>query len=137
MIASVVEWQTRMPQEHMGLAHVGSSPTRGTMKTRTDILERKSDILKWIEDEEPKAEMQQPCTFTISEIKSFLQIPLICSIKTLRKFQKRQISVFYYVLIVIQKSTIQISQRNLYVTGRNLLLESIRNIRLLISLKEK
>lgn len=41
----------------MGLAHVGSSPTRGTMKTRTDILERKSDILKWIEDEEPKAEM--------------------------------------------------------------------------------
>lgn len=56
----------------MGLARVGSSPTRGTMRTRTDILERKSDILKWIEDQEPKAEIARRLGCKIDTLNSYL-----------------------------------------------------------------
>ena len=50
-------WQTRYTQDVVHLVRVGSSPTWGTMAIRTDILERKSDILKWVDDQEPKAEI--------------------------------------------------------------------------------
>lgn len=56
----------------MGLARVGSSLTRGTMKTRTDILERKSDILQWIEDREPKAEIARRLHCKVETLNSYL-----------------------------------------------------------------
>lgn len=51
---------------------VGSSPTWGTMAIRTDILERKSDILKWIDDQEPKAEIARRLGCKIDTLNSYL-----------------------------------------------------------------
>lgn len=42
------------------------------MRTRTDILERKSDILKWIEDQEPKAEIARRLGCKIDTLNSYL-----------------------------------------------------------------
>lgn len=51
---------------------VGSSPTWGTMAIRTDILERKSDILKWVDDQEPKAEIARRLGCKIDTLNSYL-----------------------------------------------------------------
>lgn len=42
------------------------------MRTRTDILDRKSDILKWIEDNEPKAEIARRLNCKIDTLNSYL-----------------------------------------------------------------
>lgn len=42
------------------------------MAIRTDILERKSDILKWIDDQEPKAEIARRLGCKIDTLNSYL-----------------------------------------------------------------